>query len=135
MANFEPTKRYGYQWQQFACEECGNTFTLPVSGDERPWCWHGSNYSWREPVSGEQAEDPWTQMTPVSVLPRGEAALLRTECEKRGMPVSLAMLLRHINNHHAAIVGMKDSSIKFLEAKLNDADASGLPCSETDASS
>jgi hypothetical protein len=43
-----------------------------------------------------------------------EYATLQVECEKRGLPVSLDALLRHILNNHAATLGAKDAHIELL---------------------
>lgn len=51
----------------YVCPVCGNVEKLPSDGkpDERPWCTHGDNYSWRGPGT-DQSMYPehmrWTQM-------------------------------------------------------------------------
>jgi hypothetical protein len=44
--------------------------------------------------------------------------ILRQECEQRGLPVSLTVLLRHIEHNHIATIGAKDSLIASLQAQL-----------------
>lgn len=47
-----------------------------------------------------------------------DAQLLREECEKYGLPASLSVLLRHIRNNHAATLGAKDYSLRYVAETL-----------------
>lgn len=58
-----------------------------------------------------------TTLTDIPGEPFSEEELLRRECERYGLPVSLHALLRHIRNNAAAILGAKDSTIEILEKR------------------
>lgn len=71
-------------------------------------------------ASAQQVARAWQLPDPVRRDP--DASLLREECEALGLPVSLKVLLRHIRNNHASIVGAKDHSIARLDASREGVD-------------
>ncbi len=50
-----------------------------------------------------------------------ELARIRQECEARGLPCSVEVLMRHIKNNHAAALGGYEYAIKLSREKLNSA--------------
>jgi hypothetical protein len=94
-----------------------------VSGDERRERALTAGYAALGPVhrSGGSMVHPDVFRRAVAAYEQelGLQALLQEECEKRGLPVSLSALLRHIENNHAATLGFKDLSIEILRDKLD----------------
>lgn len=57
-------------WAHYVCPDCGFIRMLPSSEEEedRPWCPHGSEYTWHAPHPENR---DWTQMVYATVITKG----------------------------------------------------------------